>query len=233
MKIDDPRFKVAAARRMLAANGCESQVAGHVSLRADGEDAFWVTPFEYFDETTPDRVIKVDFEGKLLDGSWEPSPAVVFHAAFYKARADIGSVIHTHSHWHMVFSTTTRIIEQYNAASVLFLDEQVLYEDDGIRPAVYGPAMAAMLGDRSVIHIKNHGGIVVNASLEHNTIMAIMLEKCAEYQIECELIGGKVMADLEAIRSKADYQKYFLPNMWEANLRRLRKSDPDLFEWLD
>ena len=28
------------------------------------------------------------------------------------------------------------------------------------------------------------------------------------------------------------YQKHFLPNMWDANFERLRRSDPDLFEWL-
>lgn len=233
MKIDDPRFKIAAARRILARNGCESAVAGHVSMRAAGEDAFWITPFEYFDETTPDRVIKVSMDGKLLEGDYEASPAVVFHAGFYQARADVNSVIHTHSHHHMVFSTTRRDIGMYNVASVLFLDEQVHYEDDGVRPAVHGPTMANVLGDKSVIHAATHGAIIVNESLESCTIMAMMLEKCAQYQIEAEAIGGKPMADLEAKRSKAEYIKYYLPNMWEANLRRLRKTDPELFDYLD
>ena len=55
----DPRFRIAAARRILAREGCESRVAGHVSERAQGEDAFWVSPFGYFDETTPDMVVKL------------------------------------------------------------------------------------------------------------------------------------------------------------------------------
>ena len=54
MDSDDPRFRIAAARRMLARADCDSGVAGHVSERVDGEDAFWVSPFGYFDETTPD-----------------------------------------------------------------------------------------------------------------------------------------------------------------------------------
>ena len=28
------------------------------------------------------------------------------------------------------------------------------------------------------------------------------------------------------------YRKHFLPNMWEANFERLRRSDPDLFDTL-
>ena len=58
----DIRFRIAAARRMLFRLGCDSNVGGHVSARADGEDAFWVTGFEYFDQTTPDRVAKLDFD---------------------------------------------------------------------------------------------------------------------------------------------------------------------------
>jgi len=80
MDVDDIRFKLAASRRILANNGCESRVAGHVSARAEGEDAFFVTPFEYFDETLPDRIVKVSFDLQVLEGEWEPSPAVRFHA---------------------------------------------------------------------------------------------------------------------------------------------------------
>ena len=37
----------------------------------------------------------------------------------------------------------------------------------------------------------------------------------------------------EVIAGKTMYQKFFLPNMWEANFARLRRSDPDLFDWLE
>ena len=68
MDTNDIRFKIAASRRILARNDCESAVAGHVSARAEGEDAFWVSPFEYFDETLPDRVVKSSFDLQLLRG---------------------------------------------------------------------------------------------------------------------------------------------------------------------
>ena len=37
MESTDIRFRIAAARRMLYREGCDSTVAGHVSARADGE----------------------------------------------------------------------------------------------------------------------------------------------------------------------------------------------------
>ena len=60
-----PHWRIAAARRMLYRAGLDSQIGGHVSLRVPGEDAFWVTPFQYFDETLPEHVSKVG-ASKLL-----------------------------------------------------------------------------------------------------------------------------------------------------------------------
>jgi len=232
--IDDPRFKIAAARRILARNGCESRVAGHVSARAEGEDAFWVTPFEYFDETVPDRVIKVGMDLTLLEGDWEPSPAIRFHAGIYRARPDVNSVIHTHSHYVSLFATTRRTIGMYNVVSVLFFEDQALYEDDGETHPVADPdLMSTALGDRRVLLMKNHGAVITSQSLENATIEACMLEVAAQYHIEAEAIGGSEFPDAEARRGREKYQKYFLLQMWDANFRRLQRSDPDLWAYLE
>ena len=233
MDYEDLRFKIAATRRMLARNDCESAVAGHVSARVPGEDAFLVSPFEYFEETLPDRIIKVSFDLKLLEGDWEPSPAVRFHAGFYKARPDVNSVIHTHSHYVSLHATRRQTIGMYNVVSVLFYDDQALYEDDGTKPPVDPELMAAALGDKRVLLIKNHGAVICSQSLENAAIEAMQLEVAARYHIEAEQIGGSEFPELEAKRGRTSYHKYFLPQMWDANLRRLRKSDPDLFEWME
>jgi ribulose-5-phosphate 4-epimerase/fuculose-1-phosphate aldolase len=192
-----------------------------------------MSPFEYFDETTPDRVVKLDMDLNPLEGDWEPSPAAAFHAALYQGRSNIGSVIHTHSLYTSIFATTGRKVGQYNVASVLFWDEQVLYADDGTKPPVYGPELVKDLGDRSVIFLKNHGAIIVGDTLEITTIKAMVLETACQYHIEAEKIGGTEFPEAEVVRGKKAYHKYYLPNMWQANFRRLRKSDPDLFSWLD
>ena len=232
MDVDDIRFKIAAARRILARNGCESRVAGHVSARAEGEDAFYVSPFEYFDETLPDRIVKVSMDLDVLEGDWEASPAIRFHAGFYRARPDVNSVIHTHSRWVSIFATTRRTIGMYNVVSVLFHEDQALYEDDGSHGPVDPELMCTALGDRRMLLIKNHGAIVVSQSLENATIEACMLEVAAEYHMRAEAIGGTEFPDVEARRAREKYHKYFLPQMWDANFRRLRKSDPDLFAFV-
>ncbi len=229
---DDIRFRIAAARRILARNGCESMVAGHVSARAaDGEDAFWVSPFEYFDESMPDHVVKTGFDLRVREGDWEPSPAIHFHAAFYQARPDAKSVIHTHSHYVSVLSTTRRPIGMYNVVSVLFHDDQALYEDDGSRPPVDDNLMTKALGSKRVLLIKNHGadhrfpvaGERHDRSADAREVRALPHRSRGHRR-------AREFPEVEVRRGRDAYHKYFLPNMWEANLRRLRRSDPDLFE---
>jgi len=229
MSKDQIRFEIAMSRRILAREGCESAVAGHVSVRAPGEDAFWVSPFEYFDETVPERVIKSSFDMELLDGDWEPSPAIQFHAAFYRARPDVNSVIHTHSHYSMVLATTGRELEMYNDISSLFLDEQVVYVEDGIQPPVDGPRMATAIGDRHVLIVKNHGVVFLGDSIETTTVEAFTFEKASHIQIEAEMIGGTPHTRAYVARGKQAYHRYYRPQMWAAAVRRLRRDDPELF----
>lgn len=230
---DHPAFQVAAARRILGREGCESRVAGHVSVRdAERSDAFWVSPFGYFSETLPSDVNCYDMELNLLDGDTPASPAVRFHAGFYEARPDANSVIHTHSHYVEVLSTTGKDVGLYSADACLFYQEQAHYADNGIDNPVDGPRMAEALGQRSVVLIGNHGACFVCGSLEEATVKAIAYESSARAHYEAQVVGGHEMPEAEAARAKKAYHKYFIPMMWEANYRRLRRSDADLFETL-
>jgi L-fuculose-phosphate aldolase len=229
MDINDIRFKIAASRRMLYRQGCDSGVAGHVSARADESGAFWVTPFEYFDETLPERVCKVSPELKILEGDWEPSPAIDFHAAIYQARPDVNSVIHIHSTYVSIFATVDRPLGMYNVGSVLFFEDHA----HCAVPAIDTAGLVKSLGDKRAVFMKNHGALIASQSLENATIEAITLEKSAHYHLEAERIGGTEFPEAEVRRGRDRYHKYFLPMMWEANFRRLRKSDPDLFAVLE
>jgi L-fuculose-phosphate aldolase len=229
----DIRFKIAAARRILHREGCDSNVGGHVSARGsvtgDGDDTFWVTGFEYFDQTTPDRVALLGFDLQPRRGALAMSPAVNFHAGIYQQRPDINAIIHLHSHYISVLSSTPQVVGQYNVVSVLFHDEQVIYEDDGLKPHL---AVVDALGDKSVVIMRNHGAIVTGDSLENATIAALTLEAAARFHLECQAIGGTETPEPEVVRSKAMYRQHYLPQMWAANYERLRRSDPDLFDHL-
>jgi len=225
--LDDIRFKIAATRRMLYREGCDSNVGGHVSARAVGEDAFWATGFEYFDQTTPARVPKLDFELRVLEGEMPFSPALNFHARIYRLRPDVNAVVHLHSHHLSVLSSVEgQTIGMYNVVSVLFHEDQAVFADDGHIPHVQ---VADALGDKRLLIYKNHGAIIASQSIESAAIEALSAEQAARYHLECQAIGGTPIVEDEILSGRAMYFKHFIPNMWESNVERLRRSDPDLF----
>ncbi len=223
-------FRIAAGRRMLYREGCDSNVSGHVSARASEGDGFWVTGFEYFDETMPANIAKLDFDLHPVVGEHELSPAVNFHSLIYQRRPDVGAIVHLHSRYISVLSSTATTVGMYNVAAVLFHDEQVVYFDDGHKPHT---DVVDELGDRRVAIIKNHGAIVASDTIEHAVVEAITLELCARYHLECVAAGGTEILEDEVIGGKAMYRKYFLEQMWRANYRRMRRTDADLFATLD
>jgi L-fuculose-phosphate aldolase len=227
MDTDDIRFKIAASRRILYREGCDSNVGGHVSARAHGEDAFWATGFEYFDQTRPDKVAKLDFSLQVIEGELSFSPALNFHARIYQLRPDVNAIVHLHSHYLSVLSSVEgRTIGMYNVGSVLFHEDQATYFDDGHRAHV---DVADALADKRLVIMKNHGGIIASQSIESATIEALIAEQAARYHLECEAIGGTPILEDEVVGGRAMYFKHFIPNMWESNVARLRHSDPDLF----
>lgn len=115
----------------------------------------------------------------------------------------------------------------YNVAAVLSEDEQVTYVDDGHKPHT---RVAHDLGDKHVVLIKNHGAIVASDTIEHAIIEAMTLELCARYHLECVAADGTEIELDEVTESKAMYRTYFLEQMLQPNLRRIRRSDPDLWQ---
>lgn len=179
LSVDDPRLRVAAARRILARGGCESGVAGHVSLRGDDGNSFWTSGFEYFDETTLRPSCGPTSTSSSSRARRRRLRRPEFHSAIYRSRSDVGAIIHIHSHWVSTFVSSDGPIGMYNVGAVVFHEEQAMLVDDGTRPPVEGHRVVAALAGRSVVLVKNHGAIVVASTSETATVLALMLEQAA------------------------------------------------------
>jgi L-fuculose-phosphate aldolase len=231
----DPRFRIAAARRILHREGLDSQVGGHVSLRVPGESAFLVTPFQYFDETLPEHISKVGFDLEVIEAaSIPPSPGINFHASIYAARPDVNCIIHTHARNISVLSTTKILFDVYYDYAALLLDEVVPWTDDpNLVPSEEGKLMVEKLGNCKALLMGHHGSLHVGDTLEHVTVEALVMELCAGYQLAAMAAGGEPLPRTTAESYRKAYLKNgFREQMWSANYRRLLRTDPDLFDTL-
>ena len=104
-------------------------IAGQVTARVTGEDALWTTPLELFDETMPDHVVKMPFGAPAtanrvieIDGEARPlTTASRWVEAIYRARADVGCVIHTHAAYIAAVASTGEFVQLYNNRSLVLV----------------------------------------------------------------------------------------------------------------
>src|SRR3954467_15509613 len=66
-----------------------------------------------YGELTPDKMIIVDFDANIVEGSLRPSSDTATHAVLYKYWEKIGGIVHTHSTYATAWAQTQRDIPNY------------------------------------------------------------------------------------------------------------------------
>ena len=240
-----PQFKVAAARRMLYRAGLDpDDMAGQVTVRdRDDPTSYWTSPMETFDVTTPGSVVKltaylepiaggVTSEGRFIiesDAGSAVSTASGWVGGIFAARPDVGCVIHTHAPHIGAVATTGDVVQLYNNRSLIFYGDQSFYDDDGTHTDSK-EEIVAQLGARNVLIMRNHGAAVVGETVEEATMRAVLLERAAQFQVLAQSIGGSPFADDPVFERRRIPHVTNLALLWDSHLRRLRRTDPDLFE---
>ncbi len=162
------RVDLAACYRLVAHFGWDDLILTHNSARVPGEpDHMLINPSGLmFDEVTASNILKVDFDGNLVEPSeYEPIYAgVVIHGAIYLGRPDVECVIHTHteadiavgvleegllplSQWAMRFYNRLGY-HDYEGVS-LDMDEREPAAADHRQPPGAGAAQPRAAGDRA------------------------------------------------------------------------------------
>lgn len=57
-----------------------------------------------YDGMTPEDMVVVDLEGKVVEGKWKSSSDTPTHVELYKAFPALGGIVHTHSRWATTFA---------------------------------------------------------------------------------------------------------------------------------
>lgn len=66
-----------------------------------------------YDELTPDELVVLDLDGKVVDGKLNPSSDTKTHLELYKAFPEIGGIVHTHSPYAVGWAQAGRDIPAY------------------------------------------------------------------------------------------------------------------------
>jgi L-ribulose-5-phosphate 4-epimerase len=87
---------------------------GNVSAADQSKKIFAIKPSGVpYDQLTPDNMVIVDFDGKVVDGALRPSSDTLTHAVLYKNWPAINGIAHTHSIYATSWAQTLRDIPIY------------------------------------------------------------------------------------------------------------------------
>ena len=237
MNIDDQiRLDIACACRILANEGMDDGLAGHISVRIPGTEEFWITPWGlYFDEMTASEIVRIDATGKVLEGKHPVNFAVVIHLAIHEARPDAGAIVHTHPPHTTAFSALGRELEPFDQIGAFIFEDQAVYPE--FTGSVYtmeaARPIAAVVGAKRIAILKNHGLITIGPNLMAALGDTLIAERAARIQILATQAGARsaetIAADVARQTKEVNIRPSVYEDMWRALMRRLHKSDPDLF----
>ena len=80
---------LAAAFRILVAEGFSEHISGHITVRDDDSGNLWVNPWGlWWDEVTASDICVVSPDAEVLEGKWDVTPAIHIHTELHRRRHD-------------------------------------------------------------------------------------------------------------------------------------------------
>ena len=189
---------VAAAQQLFTADVMSH--AGHANLSARvAANAFALTTTGMVRDLRPDQVARADLDGRVIEGELAPENAeiVAMHAVVYRARSDVGGIIHTHSPATTAFALANRELPCRAEPLLRFGQAEpipvVPWGPRGSERSVRG--IAATLDQRpttSAVLLANHGLLAFGSDPIATARLVVAIEEAAEAELAASAIGGAV-----------------------------------------
>src|SRR5213596_912288 len=205
---------LAAASRILVAKGVVDAF-GHVSMRHPRAPERYLLARSIAPAlVTPDDIIEYDLDSNPCDANGRSSFLERFiHGEIYKARADIQSIVHSHSPSVIPFGLVGVPMQAmfHNAAfiaegvPVFDIHKKFGATDMLVSNAPKGVALAAVMGKKNVALMRAHGSVACGPALQRAVFRAVYTEVNARIQHWTMALvalgalgGGTGMASLDA-----------------------------------
>jgi len=208
MMLPELREEVCRANRALPDHGLVTWTSGNVSGRDPGSGLVVIKPSgKLFDELTPENMVVVDLDGKIVEGDLGPSSDTASHIWVYRHRDDVNGMVHTHSNYATAFAAVNRSIPVYlTAIADEFGCEIPCGGYASIGGKEIGQEILRAIGPSVAILMKNHGVFTIGKNVNKALKAAIMVEDIAKTVWLALQIGTPDI--LSAEETAANYDRY-------------------------
>ena len=181
MLLEEIREELVLLNLGLKENGLVTWTSGNVSIRDPQSGLMAIKPSGVkFPDLTPESMVVLDLDGKVIEGKFKPSSDTTSHLYIYRQRPDVNGVVHTHSNYATAFAALGKPIPVCLTAHAdefggpipcggfaLIGGEQI------------GKVVVESIGSSPAILLKNHGVFTVGPSGEAALKAAVMVEDIA------------------------------------------------------
>ncbi len=175
------REEVCRLHQELPRHNLVSWTSGNVSGRDPETGLVVIKPSGVrYEDLTPETMVVVDLEGRLVEGRFRPSSDTHAHVYVYRHRPDVNGVVHTHSTFATAFAAVGRPIPAVLTA--------ICDEFGGPIPCAgyakvggdeIGREIIANIGASPAVLLRNHGVFTVGKTVEEAVKAAVMVEDAA------------------------------------------------------
>ncbi|MGB8212104.1 MAG: L-ribulose-5-phosphate 4-epimerase [Anaerolineales bacterium] len=155
--------------------------SGNVSVRDPGTGLVVIKPSGIrYEDLTPEAMVVVDLDGKVVEGKYKPSSDTFAHVTIYRHRPDVNGVVHTHSTFATAWAAAGKPIPAVLTA--------ICDEFGGPIPVggyakiggdEIGQEILRSIGAGPAILMKNHGVFTIGKTPEAAVKAAVMVEDVA------------------------------------------------------
>ena len=187
--------QLAEVGRLAVERGLVLASGGNLSARLPGEGEFVVTVAgTWLDRLTPSDFSVVTLDGEVVGGAERPSSEWKLHQRTYRARPDVGAVVHLHpQHAVLVDALGHRI-------RLVTLDHAVYVRSVGTVPYLpngsdeLADAAAEQAREHDCIVLSHHGCSALGPDVGMAFRRALNLEEAAVATYRCLLLGDTTTA---------------------------------------
>ena len=151
----------------LWAKGFVAANDGNISVKIS-ENEYYCTPTGVSKgDLTPDMIIKVDRDGKKLEGKLNPSSEIKMHMRVYRERPDVTAVVHAHPPVATAFTVADIDLDQYILPEAVLTIGDVPTCDYGTPSTMEIPdSLDPYIQDHDAFLLRNHGALTVGCNLQ-------------------------------------------------------------------
>lgn len=203
------RVQLAAANRLAVYDDLEEGIDNHFTMRVPGQDdRYLVLPFGlHWSEARASDLIVFNEAGEVLEGrgGLELS-ALSIHAPLHRITG-VNVVLHTHQTWALALNMLqdNRLLPCSQTAA--FLTRHIAYDDGyaGLADSLSeGERLAAILGSKHIMFMKNHGVLVTGDSVAQAYRRLYKLERVCRAQVLAMSTGQPLAVLDEAMVMKVE-----------------------------